>query len=225
MPDGSIMTTPRVAGTRDLTERLKESSLDSAVDHDQDPDRDSTMEGIKEDPACDPLLDRPPPDPSYYYGVLSDKIGEAVACWLTRWGVDLLRYELEVCSEDKVESGLPNYPLNQWTRRRATTICGAGPTLNVDCQLLPHSVPIIWRKGGLSARWIRGVLSSDVLFVSGEKERYDMTRAAVELRRVHSVREGDEKEFDTLFRQGIHYANMVCNLSAIPDRLAHLTRH
>ncbi|KZS99516.1 uncharacterized protein LAESUDRAFT_183632 [Laetiporus sulphureus 93-53] len=35
-------------------------------------------------------------EPRLYYGAVSDKVGEAAACWLARWGVDVVQYELEV---------------------------------------------------------------------------------------------------------------------------------
>ncbi|EED81494.1 predicted protein [Postia placenta Mad-698-R] len=33
------------------------------------------------------------PEPAYVYGAVSNKIGEAAACWLARWGADILHYE------------------------------------------------------------------------------------------------------------------------------------
>ena len=35
------------------------------------------------------------PEPSYHYGAVSDKIGQAVVCWLARWGVDMFMYEVQ----------------------------------------------------------------------------------------------------------------------------------
>ena len=70
-------------------------------------------------------------------------------------------------------------------------------------------IPVIWRRGGLDARWVRGVLSSDWLFVAGEKERYDMARSVVDMHRAEGISLEEELEFDHLFAQGIYYANMV----------------
>ena len=77
-------------------------------------------------------------------------------------------------------------------------------------------IPAVWRKSGLSARWVRGILSSDALFVKGEKERYEMARSVVEMRRAARDKgdsadsaEAEEAEFTTLFNEGIYYANMV----------------
>ncbi len=69
----------------------------------------------------------------------------------------------------------------------------------------------------MTARWVRGVLSADALFVRGEKERYEMARSVVEMRRTAREKgvpgeseEVEEAEFERLFGEGIYYANMVC---------------
>ena len=68
----------------------------------------------------------------------------------------------------------------------------------------------------MSARWVRGIMSSDALFVRGEKERYEVVRSVVEMRRVARAKgvpgepeEVEEAEFEKLFREGIYYANLV----------------
>ena len=45
--------------------------------------------------------------------------------------------------------------------------------------------------------------------MKGEKERYDMARAMVVLRRAEGILREEEAEFDSLFSKGIYYANMV----------------
>ncbi|KAG8858388.1 hypothetical protein FRB96_005273 [Tulasnella sp. 330] len=90
----------------------------------------------------------------------------------------------------------------------------------------PIQPPAIWsRNGGMNARWVRGVISSDDLFLKGgEKERYDLARRVVEMRRgeiLTSKASGEEEvadleaeeaeeeaEWDLLFRIGFYYSNM-----------------
>lgn len=45
---------------------------------------------------------------SYFYGVVGDKIGEACACWLTRWGADILA--LEEAVEARLHPSPPGTP-------------------------------------------------------------------------------------------------------------------
>ncbi|OBZ79877.1 hypothetical protein A0H81_00294 [Grifola frondosa] len=59
-----------------------------------------------------------------------------------------------------------------------------------------------------NARWVRGLLASDALFVRGEKERYEMARRVAELRRAGGVLPDEERELEKLFAEGIYYANM-----------------
>lgn len=160
-------------------------------------------------------------EPCYYYGAVSDKVGEAAACWLTRWGIDMLRYEEHAgtCEPNKQRS-VP-WSLLPTQRERS----GSAPPEMTEARLhsrsiygKPDVVPVIWRRGGLSARWVRGILSSDELFVGDEKERYEMAKSVVEMRRAARATDPDtsgesheeqEQEFDQLFKGGIYYANMV----------------
>jgi len=123
---------------------------------------------------------------SFSYGSISDKIGEACVCWLARWGADMLVLEQGGFSKKPV----PYAPV-------AT----------------PHpQPPLIWRRGGLTATWIRALISSDLLFVKGERERYDLAKAVVELRRNEGILEEEEVEWGKMFTEGIYYANMVRHL-------------
>jgi hypothetical protein len=119
--------------------------------------------------------------PSYFYGGVSNKVGEGAACWLARWGGDILSYE--------DQAGL-----------FASTSSSSS---------LSRNVPTIWARGGLDPVWVRAVLSSDMLFVRGERERYDMAKTVVELRRRNGIDSTEEAEFDRLFTQGIYYMHMV----------------
>lgn len=163
--------------------------------------------------------------PCYYYGAVSDKVGEAAVCWLTRWGIDILRYEeqavtseSETPAQDSVWS--PSLHHVQWAGDRPGSAPPemTGPKLAGKAGGFAHkpAIPTIWRRGGLSARWLRGILSSDALFVRGEKERYEMAKSAVEMRRAARALDGEgeqeaveEPEFERLFAEGVYYANMV----------------
>ncbi|KAJ7048143.1 hypothetical protein C8F01DRAFT_1214322 [Mycena amicta] len=124
-----------------------------------------------------------------YYGAISDKIGEAAACWLARWATDMLAFE-------ERKAGAAPSPM---TRRRAKS----------DAAVPDFSdVPTIWDRGGLSLDWICALISSDTLFVRGERGRYDFARAVVELRRRNGLIEEEEAAWKMVFEEGIHYCNM-----------------
>jgi hypothetical protein len=115
--------------------------------------------------------------PFSHYGAVSDKIGEATACWLARWGPDILPLE--------ETSGV------------------SMPSLDRDAQR-----PVIWARGGLNSKWIKALVSSDALFVKGERERYEFAKSVVDLRRRSRIDE-EEEEWTEMFSNGIYYANMV----------------
>lgn len=133
----------------------------------------------------------------FIYGGVSDKVGEAAACWLTRWGHDMLTYEEEQSSSPGIASGSPHKAHS----------CGA-LSIAVSAQVYTP-MPLIWRRNGLDARWVRAILSSDLLFVRDERERYDMAKVVLELRRRDGIDEEEEREFVELFENGIHFMHMV----------------
>lgn len=133
----------------------------------------------------------------FIYGGVSDKVGEATACWLARWGYDMLTYEEDECSSTASISGSP---LQKLSHNASSTVMFVQ---------VSQSMPLIWRRGGLEARWVRAILSSDLLFVRGERERYEMAKAVLELRRREGIDEEEEKEFVELFENGIHLMHMV----------------
>ena len=154
----------------------------------------------KEDPAeaiydedCEELTD----ERHFIYGGVSDKVGEAAACWLTRWGYDMLTYEEEESSSHGIISGSV---LKKHSYSAFSTV--------VPAQVY-QPIPLVWRRGGLDARWARAILSSDLLFIKGERERYEMVKAVLELRRKDGIDEEEEKEFVELFESGIHFMHMV----------------
>ena len=195
---------------------------------DLDAESDSETEGDKSHEK----LNTQPAQPCYYYGAVSDKVGEAAACWLTRWGVDVLRYEEQTITSDTTvrggkeqDSPWSSSPHRvQWAGERPGS---APPEMasfrsgsNAGGSTPKPVAPVVWRRGGLSARWIRGIISSDALFVRGEKERYEMAKSVVEMRRAARALDDsgepedvEEAEFERLFTEGIYYANMVRALS------------
>jgi hypothetical protein len=94
----------------------------------------------------------------------------------------------------------------------------------------------LWRvfaRGGIHAKFVRALLSSDSLFVSNEMDRYRAARKVLDLRRRGKEDEGDlgmshlsmgtgseeddsdwedEEELEKVFTDGIYYTHMVCPL-------------
>ncbi|KAI6010186.1 hypothetical protein EDC04DRAFT_2770258 [Pisolithus marmoratus] len=133
--------------------------------------------------------DRPHYTPCFDYGALSNKIGEAAKA---PSGRDFL---------------LPPPVAVPSTRKRAETL-PSRPSEEAVVHVPPRP-PTIWARGGLTSKWIRELISSDTLFVKGERERYDLARAVVELRRKQGIDEDEEKDWEIMFSEGIYYANML----------------
>lgn len=184
----------------------------------------------KEDPAESDEVESesdngPIREPHFHYGLLSDKIGEAAACWIARWGADMLIYE------EKASRG-PEFPVtpvpipaqNVSSRKRADTMPAKPSPSSEPTVPELHVTPVIWARGGLNSKWVRQILSSDLLFVKGEKERYDMACTIVELRRRQGIDDEEEKDWEMLFREGIYYANLlVDDIIAISQHISPTT--
>ena len=157
----------------------------------------------------------------YFYGTVSNHIGEACACWLSRWGCDMLQYEEAVMAATRTPptngpaSALRFYPYGKHDlllpQDRANT-----PSSTSNSGRGSH--PVIWAPGGLSMRWVRGIISSDSFFVANELERYRFAMRVSRFRqtmigdvdsRSAKEREADQREWDELFRTGIYYSHMV----------------
>jgi hypothetical protein len=131
-----------------------------------------------------------------HYGAVSDKIGEATACWLARWGPDILPYEERLGGDTFI-------PVDS---------SGVAPILHpsqVDETSSNAIIPAVWARGGLNHRWVRALISSDALFVSGERERYDLAKCVVDLRRRSGIDEEEEEEWSRMFSTAIYYLHMV----------------
>ncbi|KAH8834861.1 hypothetical protein DL96DRAFT_1549557 [Flagelloscypha sp. PMI_526] len=158
--------------------------------------------------------------PSYHYGTVSDKIGEACVCWLARWSPDILQWEEQFwhAQPSSAEGAIfISYDSTSISgRRRASTAPSVPHTPASAITNLSHfpyrpkNVPLVWSQGGLSAQWICALISSDTFFVRGEKERYDLAKRVVDLRhRLGGVSERDKKVWNKMFEDGIYYANMT----------------
>ena len=149
--------------------------------------------------------------PAYFYGAVGNRIGEAAACFLARWGVDLLVAE---------EEGLPSASAlafaapSPWRGGGDTNISAlTGDAYSRAYQSFPArtgaDTPRIWTRG-LSARWVRGLVSADAFFVWGEWKRYEFAKRVIELRRsLGGVIHEEEREWRKLFEEGIYYSNLV----------------
>lgn len=144
---------------------------------------------------------------SHHYGSVSDKIGEACACWLTRWAVDILQLE----TQDQNLTA-PHHD----TRSRSKSLSSFDPktalSVSFASRLKAVDPPAIFRVGGLSAKWVFAIVSADTLFIKGEKQRYNLARTIVELRRQVGVLEHEERVWKEMFEHGIYYNNMVSPL-------------
>lgn len=105
--------------------------------------------------------------------------------------------------------------------------------LNIETSQ-PQSMPgqsdmkPVWGYGGIPAKFVAAVLSSDALFVPNERGRYHMARRVYDLRREgydsepvtneseHDPWEEEEQEIAKVFAEGIYYSHMSFeDLSAI----------
>jgi hypothetical protein len=88
-----------------------------------------------------------------FYGPMAAKVGEACACWLVRWGADVLQFEEDRREVDKAAPLVSDPAVSALLQREPWL---ATPELK------------LWREGGLPANWVRGVISSDAFFLSPE---------------------------------------------------------
>jgi hypothetical protein len=143
------------------------------------------------------------PSPEYFYGVVSNKIGESCAAFLTRWGVDLLIREEE--TTPRLASPKPTYSAS-------STLVSTGHASSSSGTLTWRPAtgpPKIWSQG-LSPEWVYGVISSDELFVKNEQSRYDIAKRVVEMRRrIYGIVPEEETQWTRLFEEGIYYSHFV----------------
>lgn len=207
----SIGTSSRTQGkdVERFSQNLEALSVEDQVYSCQDDANLGSDQSIqKEDPA--ELSSETGSNLSFSYGSVSDKIGEACVCWLARWGADMLVLEQE--AEDFSKKPYAPVATPRRTIGRRSTVSGWRTSVS-DIDDFPHpQPPLIWRRGGLTATWIRVLISSDLLFVRSERGRYDLAKAVVELRRNEGILKEEEVEWAKIFTEGIYYANMVRHL-------------
>jgi hypothetical protein len=146
---------------------------------------------------------------TYFYGAVGDRIGEAAACFLARWGVDLFAAEENGVPPPPPAFASPS-PLHGTTTTTTTTTAAAGGiNISTTTNASYADTARIWTRA-LSAGWVRGLISSDAFFVQGELKRYEFARRVVELRRsLNGVIREEEREWRKLFEDGIYYTNLV----------------
>lgn len=144
-------------------------------------------------------------EPVYDYGNISNKVGEAVTCWLTRWCGDLVATEMQAHG-GAVPASVSGLEPSTTTRPRSYT------DATDDRSLLPvlTNVPKIFSDSGLSTKWVCAVLAADSLFVKGEKERYNLAKKVFELRHIDGAFTlEDENDWAQFFHHSIYYPNIV----------------
>ncbi|KAF9512755.1 hypothetical protein BS47DRAFT_1393914 [Hydnum rufescens UP504] len=159
--------------------------------------------------------------PHFFYGTMSNHIGESCACWLSRWGCDMFQYEEALMDAARTSSGKGAPSSTERFIPYGRHVLVLHPvqdnisSSNYKFERGNH--PVIWAPGGLSVRWVRGIISSDGFFVANELERY---RFAMRVRRFRRAMigdvdtrdakepEDDQREWDELFQTGIYYSHM-----------------
>ncbi|PWN40345.1 hypothetical protein IE81DRAFT_325639 [Ceraceosorus guamensis] len=148
----------------------------------------------------------------YDYGPAAARIGEACACWISRWGADVIQVEealvmLEEQLDWHAHSSKAEHFRDEDHRSAlmddTASSSSAGSTEGVQYNATAagnpdelgdgraHAFPpppklVFWgpsSHGGVPASWVRGTISADTLCVRGEAERWDLARRVVDLRR------------------------------------------
>ncbi|KAJ3849512.1 hypothetical protein EV368DRAFT_47176 [Lentinula lateritia] len=171
-------------------------------------------------------LDNTVSSTQFYYGSISDKIGEACACWLARWGVDMF------VEEKKIENGFEGVPLTSDTDSSRPSRSTSSAWTPKWTQSNVRSIPKFFTATavgagyeGLSLSWIHVLISSDSFFIPApslydtlSEERYAFAKGVVELRRaVRTKCSNEDEQWDAFFSTCIYYTNMstdaVINIS------------
>ena len=146
------------------------------------PYRIPTTASVESDSAASLSSSTSPSDqsPSHFVGPEGEAVGEACACFLAKWGYDIFRVEEWLANHDTPERDTNDLPR----------------ILQERPGLIPGSIRV-WSSlpGGISSRFVRGIISSDAFFISnpgeetnatageGEWERYLFAKRVVEFRR------------------------------------------
>jgi hypothetical protein len=138
----------------------------------------------------------------FYYGSISTRIGEAVACWLARWAPDILEWEESQCQQASSSTCASS------SRSRSQTLPSDFASAQGRDMSFTTPAPRVFRRGGLSAEWVNALVSCDTLFVKGEWHRYNFAKRIVEMRRKSGLESHEEEQWLKMFSEGIYYANM-----------------
>ncbi|KAF8525194.1 hypothetical protein BU17DRAFT_84115 [Hysterangium stoloniferum] len=189
--------------TRQHSQASSESIHSSATTKTDDLDITHKLSNLDFDPPTGEVQDQfrtTVEEPGFNYGGIGDKVGEACACWLMRWGADILPYE-----ELPIMRPTPETPsMGDQPSSRDTISSSQKRSSGVILKS-----PAVWAKGGLTAAWVRTVISSNDFFVKGEFERYEFAARVVDIRRRDGLDENEESEWRQLFLHGIHYCHMT----------------
>ncbi|THU87773.1 hypothetical protein K435DRAFT_969779, partial [Dendrothele bispora CBS 962.96] len=168
-------------GLEDIAEILTEDETEFESDF------DDASESVQKEAMAPLHTPRP-----FHYGAISDKIGEACATWLSKWGVDMFMHEeheaLKLLDRDPSSSSVSasgsivRSTSSSSSRPRAQTLPSAvnsseGPSFR------KRVIPAIWIGDGLSPAWIRALISSDSFFIDDERARYEFAKRVIEIRR------------------------------------------
>jgi hypothetical protein len=146
----------------------------------------------------------------YDYGSLSEKIGEACACYLAKWGVShILPVEEATIGLGATSStyGLRHpisYPRDDNLSPDVRALLDREPWLKSP----PQEELRIWAYGGMPIDWVKGVLASDALFLGSQStrdkgsewDRYQVIKRVVELRR--ATRQRDDTDLSSEVEKG-----------------------
>lgn len=221
------------SGVRDPDFEVIEKSQGMSSDEDDPLDTPKSHEHDGNDDMEDEDI------PRYFYGAVGNQIGEACACWIARWSGDILDYEEAIFVLRKGEGARTHTSSASTSSSVGVSPASIDPLSTVAGKALSglHSATsskgttsfvgrrrsdiVLWGNGGLSVRWVRGVISSDAFFVADENERYHFAVRVHRLRQAmreanygnlpkltSREQEIENREWEELFRTGIYYSHM-----------------
>ncbi|KAL7424298.1 hypothetical protein Q5752_001888 [Cryptotrichosporon argae] len=142
----------------------------------------------------------------HFYGFVSNKIGEACVCWLSRWGADVLAAEVACATEADTKRGAHNVP----------AVWGAA------------GIPAVFARGVLSSDtlFVKGEMERYKL----ARSVLELRRKGWEEAREEGDEEGlwdeQEAEIERVFAEGVYYSHMTFeDLSTIAADIDPTTSH
>lgn len=123
----------------------------------------------------------------FLYGSVGEKIGEACACWLSRWGQEVFEVE-DIVTRNQDGRTLPpsdhagNFFYHKGILPSYSSVMSTPPPLSV------------WSRGSIPSSWMRAIISSDSFFIRDEWERYTFATRVIDMRRAQRGRGGESLE-------------------------------